>query len=231
MNTAHPHYSYFGTACYFTYAGFPFIATAKHVLNDAPQVDHHFHGKGEDAAFPLRSGWLATEDEELDIAVMGCFQRALDEAGVIPLPYTHLLSQSFDHHDAFYYCNGHPGANETYLPFLGEYSIRGNPCIGKAAQLPDQFDSSKVFAIEYPSKVDPRGMSGAPVWNIRLHCMNALDSWSADAATFAGIAQRWCPEEQILIVTRVEHVRDFVPGAIEHLRKKYRWKDGNDTLE
>ncbi len=222
---------YRGTASYFKLSQFPFIVTSAHVLQECPRVDNVFHGKGEASVFPLRSGWYATLDKEIDIAVMGCFQDALDESGIEPLRYQSLLSPSFDHKDAFYYCNGYPNAHAINLPFMGEFSVHGNAFIGKLATLPKEFDSKKCFAIEYPCKSDPPGMSGSPVWNLRLHCMREFSEWSPEVASFAGVVQRWCPDEQILVVTRVEHIRDFVPIAIEHLRKKYRWKDGNDTYE
>ncbi len=49
-------YDYRGSACYFSYNGFPFILTAKHVLARPPQPQHFFHGKGVNSTFPLRSG-------------------------------------------------------------------------------------------------------------------------------------------------------------------------------
>ncbi|MDR4470056.1 MAG: serine protease [Nitrospira sp.] len=226
-----PKLHYRGTASYFEYAGFPCVLTAAHVLQGCPQLDNVFHGKGEESFFPLRSGWYATVDAEVDLAVMGCFQKALEQAAIKPLKYTHFLAPSYNHKDAFYYCNGYPGAHSVNLPFLGEFSIRDNAFIGKAARLPDGVDPSKCFAIEYPCNIDPPGMSGAPVWNLRFHCMQRVEDWAPEAASFAGVAQRWCPETKVLIVTRVEHVRDFIPRAVEHLRTRYKWKDGNEVLE
>ncbi len=114
------------------------------------------------------------------------------------------------------------------MPSLGELSLIGNPIIGKQARLPERFDSAKFIAIEYPSTTEPSGMSGAPVWNLRLHCMDALASWSPEAASLAGVVHRWFPAEQVLVATRVEYLRDFVPGAVEHLRVRYGWKDGDN---
>lgn len=222
------HYDYRGTACYFTYGGFPFIVTAKHVLARSPVPQHFFHGKGEDSTFPLRSGWVAHNDEALDLAVYGCFQSALDQASVVPCPYSHLLAPSFDHGSAYFYCNGFPAANSFHMPSLGELSIRGNAVIGKQAQLPEGYDPAKFVAFEYPSRIHPSGMSGAPVWNLRLHCMESLASWSPEASTLAGIVHKWLPDQQVLVATRVEHLRDFIPGAVEHLRVRNGWKDGDN---
>ncbi|MDH5650353.1 MAG: hypothetical protein OEZ39_00625 [Gammaproteobacteria bacterium] len=227
--SSQPHYDYRGTASYFIYKEFPFMVTAKHVLERKPQPGYLFHGKGVDAVFPLRSGWFASGDEELDIAVMGCFQNALDEKSIIPFSYTHFLAPSFDHENALYYCNGYPGQNAMYMPFLGEFGISGNPFIAKAARLPDGFNSEKCFAVEYSSEIEPKGMSGAPIWNMRLHCLNSPETWSPEIASLAGIIHRWCPEEKVIIATRTEFLRDFIPDAIEHLKNKYRWKDGNDV--
>lgn len=221
-------YDYRGSACYFTYCGFPFILTAKHVLARLPRPQHFFHGKGVNSTFPLRSGWVAPIDESLDLAMFGCFQTALDEAGVVPCPYSSLLAPSFDGDDAFFYCNGYPSATAFYMPSLGKLSISGNAFIGKQAPLPEGFDSARFIAIEYPSTTEPLGMSGAPVWNLRLHCMDALASWSPEAASLAGVVHRWFPAEQVLVATRVECLRDFVPRAVEHLRVMYGWKDGDN---
>lgn len=224
-----PNYDYRGTASYFSYSGFPFMVTARHVLERKPQPNYFFHGKGVDSVFPLRSGWYASGDEELDIAVMGCFQRALDEAGIVPLSYSNFIAPSFHDSNAFYYCNGYPGKNAIHIPFLGEFSISGNPFIGKSAPLPKGFNPDKCFAIEYPCDIEPTGMSGAPIWNMRLHCLNSLETWSPEVATLAGIIHRWCPNEKVLIATHVEYLRDFIPDAVIHLKNKYNWKDGNDT--
>lgn len=221
-------YDYRGSACYFTYDGFPFILTAKHVLARLPQPQHFFHGKGEDSTFPLRSGWVAPTDESLDFAVYGCFQSALDESGVVPCPYSSLLAPSFDNESAFFYCNGYPSASSSYMPSLGHFSISGNAFVGKQARLPKGYDSAKFIAIEYPSRTDPRGMSGAPVWNLRLHCMPALASWAPEAASLAGVVHKWFPDEQVLVATRVEYLRDFIPWAVEHLRVRNGWKDGDN---
>ncbi len=221
-------YDYRGSACYFTYCGFPFILTAKHVLARLPQPQHFFHGKGVNSTFPLRSGWVAPIDQSLDLAVFGCFQTALDQAGVVPCPYSSLLAPSFDGKGAFFYCNGYPLANVFHMPSLGEISVGGNPFIGKQARRPEGFDSAKFIAIEYPSTTEPSGMSGAPVWNLRLHCMDALASWSPEAASLAGVVHRWFPAEQVLVATRVEYLRDFVPKAIENLRVGNGWKDGDN---
>jgi hypothetical protein len=220
-------FDYRGTGCYFTYSGFPFVLTAKHVLARRPQPHHFFHGKGESSAFPVRSGYVWPTDAPLDIAIVGCFQTALDEAGIVPCPYTTLLAPSFSGDDAFYYCNGFPSANAFHMPSLGELSISGNAFIGKQAQLPKDFDPTKFFAVEYPSTTDPSGMSGSPVWNLRLHCVNEFAVWSPETASFAGVVHLWLPAERVLVATRVEHLRDFVPHAIEYLRVKYGWKDGD----
>lgn len=229
-NSGHtqPNYDYRGSACYFTYAGFPFILTAKHVLDRPPKPEHFFHGKGENATFPFRSGWCAPNDQSLDIAIFGCFQTALNEAGVMPWPYSSLLAPSFDHHDALFYCNGFPGSNAVYMPSLGHFSISGNAFIGKQARLPEGFDSAKFMAIDYPSSTEPLGMSGAPVWNLRLHCMDALASWSPEVVSLAGVVHKWFRDEGVLVATRVECIRDFVPSAVEHLRVKHRWIDGDN---
>ena len=216
-----------GSACYFTYAGFPFILTAKHVLERSPQPQYFFHGKGESSTFPLRSGWCAPNDASFDFAVFGCFQTALDEIGIQPNPFSSLLAPSFDSDDALYYCNGFPAARAVDMPALSEFQITGNPILGKQAVLPKELDPAKFIAIEYPSSINPRGMSGAPVWNLRLHCMDAVTSWSPEAASFAGVVHKWFPDEQVLVASRVELIRDFVPSAISHLREKYGWTDEN----
>ena len=111
---------------------------------------------------------------------------------------------------------------------MNEVSIAGNPFIGKQKPLPHGFDPEKHFAFEYPCKIDPPGMSGSPIWNMRFHCMPSFEAWSPEAVTFAGIAHKWDIENKVLIGTRVEFIRDFVPAAIEYCRQEYNWTTGDD---
>ena len=222
---------YFGTGTYFTYLGFPFILTAQHVVENSSGFSTFFHGTKSGATpFPLRSLWVGA-GSAADIAIWGCFQSTLDNANIMPLPYKELLVSSYAHTGAYYLCNGYPGSLKTDLPYMRETMFSGNPIIGRQTDLPigAGFDESIHFAIEYPSNVPPSGMSGSPIWNLRIHCMSNFDSWSPEAVTFAGIAHRWHESTNKLIATRVEFIRDFIPNAILHLRSKYNWIDGDKS--
>lgn len=222
---------YFGTATYFTYLGFPFVLTAQHVLEKSKEFSTFVHGTATgERPFPLRSCWVGSSNVKADIAIWGCFQTALDDAGITPLPYKELLVSSYAQDNALYVCNGFPDRLKTELPFMGETTFAGNPFIGQQTELPDGagFDDSIHFAIKYPCDVPPPGMSGSPVWNMRLHCMTCLEAWSHEAVTFAGVVHRWDESTKKLIATRVEYIRDFIPGAVNHLRSKYNWKTGDD---
>ncbi len=226
--TSHHQMKYRGSGCYLSYDGFPFVLTAKHVI-DSENVKHCIHSTSSGSkAFPFRDGWISPKDAGADVAIYGCFQQILDESGIQPLPYSELMVPSFNHHDAFYYCNGFPGATMLSLPFVGETSFVGNPFIGKQVSLPEGYNPEIHFAIEYPCTTDPYGMSGSPIWNLRFHCMNNFETWSPDAVSFAGVVHKWHKESQKLIVTNVEFVRDFVPKGILFLKKKYGWKNGNE---
>ena len=221
-------YDYRGSASYFRLDGFPYLLTAAHIFNRPPQPEHLFHGRGVDAVFPLRSGWVEHPDSDLDLAVMGTFASALGDASIEPLNYSRFVTTSFDAETALYYCNGFSGALSVSLPFLREFSITGNPILSRFADLPPDFDPDKHFAIEYQSDTAPQGMSGAPVWNLRLGTVSRIEEWSPEIASFAGVAHRWVPSKGVLIVTRVEHVRDFLPGATRHLRDRHGWLDGDN---
>lgn len=225
------HYDYRGSASYFQLNGFPYVLTAAHVFNRKPKPSHLFHGRGRDATFPLRSGWVEHPNGELDLAIMGTFASALRDADIRPMAFSEFVTCSFDDPTAIYYANGFPGAQTTYLPFLREFSITGNPLLSRAAPLPAAFDPAHHFAIEYPAETRPQGMSGMPVWNLRLNAVGSLDDWSPELASFAGVAHRWVEGSGVLIVTRVEVVRDFVPGAARHLIEKHGWRNGDDIVE
>ncbi len=219
---------YRGTGCYLSYDGFPFVLTAKHVI-DSKNVEICVHGRSSgEKPFPLRSGWVSPEDIDADVAIYGCFQKALDDSNILPLSYSELMVPSFNHKDAFYYCNGFPGANTLHLPFMGESSFSGNPFIGQETTLPSGYNEEIHFAIEYPCTTEPKGMSGSPIWNLRIHCMNKLEVWSPDVASFAGVVHKWHKDTHKLIVTKVEFIRDFVPNGILFLKTKYGWKNGNE---
>ncbi len=112
--------------------------------------------------------------------------------------------------------------------FRVKHFFNGNPFIGKETTLPSGYDEEIHFAVEYPSKTVPSGMSGSPIWNLRIHCMNKLEVWSPDVVSFAGVVHRWHQDTQKLIVTKVEFIRDFVPNGILFLKEKHGWKDGTE---
>lgn len=97
-----------GSGCYLTYDNFSFILTARHVI-DKKNIDHFVHGVASGKKpFPFRNNSLLCGRKDADIAIYGCFQQALDESNIVPLPYRELLAPSFSHGSAFYYCNGYP---------------------------------------------------------------------------------------------------------------------------
>lgn len=104
----------------------------------------------------------------------------------------------------------------------------GNPFVGRETSLPDGYDNEIHFAVEYPCKTDPSGMSGSPIWNLRFHCFGEFKHWSPDAVSFAGVVHRWHKESQKLIVTKTEFVRDFIPGGISYMKERYHWANVNE---
>lgn len=227
QNRAKSKVTFLGTGTYFSYQGFPFVLTARHVVETSSNFDNLCHGTGSrDKPFLLRSGWRGIAGDS-DIAIWGCFQSILDDANIKPLSYKEFLVPSDEHLDALHFCNGYPLEFMTEFPSI-ETIFSGNPIASPRVKLPDQYDESIHFAIEYPSKVRPPGMSGSPVWNTRLHHVQAIEEWSLDCVTFAGVVQRWHEDEAILICTRVESIRDFIPSAVNYMRQQYGWKTGDD---
>ena len=54
----------------------------------------------------------------------------------------------------------------------------------------------------------PGGMSGSLVW--KTNRVGAVSGWTPERATVVGLAHRFDPVKQCLIVTRVEYVKEFL---------------------
>ena len=224
-----PNHEFLGSGFLVTDGVFPFLITARHVFENSPIRENFFHSIGPDKAFPLRSVYTMTVDTELDIAIMGCFDAPLRDAGIHPLSLEHLDGELNRAGDSYFYCNGFPGQLSVHFPQMKDLLVSSYPIIGKQVDLPTGFSPTKHFAFEYPRGINPQGMSGAPIWDMGISNLHSLEDWSITNAFIAGIAIQWIPKKSILIGTRVEQIRKFVKPALKHLIESNGWIDGNEA--
>jgi len=124
--------------------------------------------------------------------------------------------------NAFLFYQRFPGEEQLSIPFLNIVESHSLPFIGKFRGYSQNQNKEPIkFKIEYPSDIDPRGMSGSAVWNLKLHNVPKFEDWDYDQITFAGIAQRWIKDSKVLVVTRYSLISKFLPGMIKEYNKLF----------
>ena len=221
-NTPRVNGVHIGCGTFFQEKKDTFFLTAMHVGRQADKFDFEMHTRNGSISCPFRGVWLGDKDPVKDIAIYGCFSEMIEDSNLSPFDISTLRQGISNNVEGqYFYCQGIPGADTTFLPMMRAIQMASNPVIGvglpnNAVEYPD-----RTFSFKYPRNVDPRGMSGSSVWNTNLHLVNSEDEWSIDMLSFAGVVQKWNPANNTIIATRADAVESFIPAGIEKLREMW----------
>ncbi len=198
-----------------------FILTAQHVAKSLLQYDYIFHGvNNKGKSVPAQQSWVGCPINESDIAIIRCFHEFFESGTKDFLDINQIRETSLE--NALLFCQGFPGEEQVSIPFLNIVESHSLPFIGKFRGYSLNQNKEPIkFIIEYPSDINPRGMSGSPVWNLNLHNVPKFEDWDYDQITFAGIAQRWIKDSKVLLVTRSSLISKFLPGMIKEYNRLF----------
>ncbi|HEX5447508.1 MAG TPA: hypothetical protein VFW87_27075 [Pirellulales bacterium] len=118
----------------------------------------------------------------------------------------------------YLFVHGFPGANSDSSRLLGGVLSKSLPygAMQRLENLPPDLNRFQ-FAVEYDpvgivnetgspeDVVDPRGLSGSPVWRIGISG-RSLHDWTPSDSLLAGVLTQWRPNEKILIATSMDNL-------------------------
>lgn len=133
---------------------------------------------------------------------------------------------------------GYSGERSYFTAFSPTLLTPATPYLTQEIPLPENVDHNFHFALPYrPEQTvsvgrDRRGMplpggfSGTVVWNTKyFESVRNGRTWTPGYAEVTGLVHRWRTTDTCLIVTRVEHVRDFMLHAFRREAAYFRWLD------
>jgi hypothetical protein len=118
----------------------------------------------------------------------------------------------------YLFLHGFPGKTSCPSRLLGGVVSKSLPygAMQRVENLPSNLQPFQ-FAIEYDPAgmvnetgaaqdlVDPRGLSGSPVWRIGVSGRSS-NEWKPSDSLLVGILTQWCPTEKVLIATSTERL-------------------------
>jgi hypothetical protein len=171
--------------------------------------------------YPSQGGWVGYEVPESDLAILGCFEESFKNTPVKFLDIDK-IGDSYLAEDALFFCQGFPGQLHVAFPYLRQYQSAILPIIGRFKKIIRNKNGDQImYCMDYPSNVNPKGMSGSGVWNLNLHKVPGLNKWEKSQITFAGVVQKWNPREKELIITKSSVVSDFLKVGIDRFIKHF----------
>ncbi|MDC3953083.1 hypothetical protein [Polyangium jinanense] len=212
-----------GSALRCAVAGRNIIITAAHVVREARSGGRFAVTavRGE-APFELH-GDPARIDDEFDVA-----------AYFLPAEYpTHGLAfwpkERIDPYEEklstdYLFVHGFPGVRSRFSPLLGSLAKQSLPygvmlredelpASMKPFQFAMDFDPTNMFLRDGNAAdwLDPHGLSGSPVWRIGASGQR-VDAWKPDLCLLVGIVTTWCPDEKLILATKVAPLLDLLRG-------------------
>jgi hypothetical protein len=70
---------------------------------------------------------------------------------------------------------------------------------------------------------DAGGMSGSLVWDTKIRAGGNAAYWSPESARVCGLVWGWCNERQVLIATKIEHVRTVMLNMLRREEAFLHW--------
>lgn len=228
--------------------GQPYLLTAQHVAAEMFATDDvtggrkypeglcHSAGDGEHMA-NIIAPWTVIRGVT-DLAVTRLDPDLVCESGIVPLRPDRFSSHSRDLTDDVYFVHGWPGERSRFTAFAGRgVTAKSLPYGGWLADGTTwpHFDPAAHIAITYPATdlidergrvatfVRPGGLSGSLLW--KTNRVGAGAGWSPSDARVVGLVTRWDQDGQVLLATRIEHLRGFLLYALQLEFAYFRWHD------
>lgn len=220
-----------GSGTFVSLGGDTYLLTADHVIIQRRQLYEDLVRRSTPSPVPI--GYCARSEYRLDLslAYVG------NDTSIIPAPAQLLAASSSNVDDEHLFVQGFPETQSRFTAFGPAVMSDSQPYVTytHVGLWPGYFDPAVHFAIEYPApevlQIDERGrphalppangMSGCAVWSLS-HSVGA--GWSPEQARIVGVAHRWDPVSQSLIVTRIEAVREFLLKVVRERRAFQLWQ-------
>lgn len=212
---------FIGTASYIRFDGHTYIATARHVADHLSRFSYLFHGVGNSSSV-IQGHWVATDVPEADFGVMGCFEEFLTESEKT-LNCEDAIFSSNHSEDAYYLIIGFPEKLHTRLDFLNTHQHVATPIITRLRSIDVNTNNDRIlFQLNYGKDLtDPPGMSGSPVWNLNTHLERKIDDWDVSKISFAGVVTRWNENNETIIATNAELIKEVLPAVTTKFQELY----------
>lgn len=219
---SHEEGSFQGTGTIVELGGKVLLVTAQHVIAEieAKGFQGVAYSCGNDKLY-ARAPQPFVMDAGLDVAGVRIAPPTQPDSDRIPCPKRLIAASSQGIEKDLLFVHGFPEKCNRYFKMLPGIISETRPlCSGLGTPKWPKFDPAIHFAVSYSVKflqdaegkimdwIDPHGMSGAVVWNIRRAEIGS--NWTPDDARIVGIVQRWDQDGQCLIATRVEHAIPFL---------------------
>lgn len=124
----------------------------------------------------------------------------------------------------YLFVHGFPGVRSRFSPLLGGLAKQSLPygVMLREDELPANmrpfqfamdFDPANMLSPDgSPADwLEPHGLSGSPVWRIGASGQR-VDTWKPERCLLVGIVTTWCPDEKLILATKVASVLDLLRG-------------------
>ncbi len=227
-----------GTGLLLVMNGGLFLLTARHVVEKGRQAKYVSIVCSDGLSAVMNTSHWELSTPTLDLAA--CCLGSV--SSLTPATLGVVASSSSAVADHHLFVHGFPGARSRFTAFFGNQVVSDSvPYLTylASAEAPTdwkeegEFHPTKHFLIDYPApehlQIDqtgapialpnPAGMSGSAVWELAKD----LTFWKVPQSRIVGIAIRWDPITQTLVVTRVEEVRTFLLEVLWRRSSYFRW--------
>lgn len=210
-----------GSAVRLAVAGRCAIVTAAHVIREA-RTSARFAVTAVRGGAPFElSGDPDRVDDELDVAAYFLpDEYPKDGIGFWPEERVDPTDEKLSTDSLF--VHGFPEQRARFTPLLGGLVKRSFPygvmlreddlpANMKPFQFAMDFDPANMFLPDGNGAewLDPHGLSGSPVWRIGATGQK-VDAWKPDLALLVGIVTTWCPDEKLILATKVAPLLDLL---------------------
>jgi hypothetical protein len=132
-----------------------------------------------------------------------------------------------------------PIPTRTRRDIFGEVQNDAYPVLTRAGNYPafvnSHFDSVYHFLLDYPEKAvskgdverdlaHPMGMSGSLIWDTKVAwALRNGVNWDPNMARVCGVAFRAAAKPDVVIATKIEHIRPFLLQSVRKRAAYFHW--------
>lgn len=199
------------------------IITARHVIEDAMRYPHQFALSAGFGHRPYLVQGKIDSDPVGDLAIYNLPEDFPSDTPEIRFwPEERVQRSSERIATDFLFVHGFPGRRSRFFRFMNGLASRSLPYGAMqrlepltAALQPHEFamefDPTTVRGLDSESDatIDPRGLSGSPVWRIGISG-RAREEWSPALSVVVGFLTQWRQEDRVLIATSAERLSEMV---------------------